>query len=671
MKKIRFGVIDTWPWGVKNAESEVINRMKVAAENIGAELICVTKEGFLVDEHFQRTDERIDPSALDFILSMHYEDIKMQDAFHYHVLWNPPKITLQYDLYHLYAKNIASHDDYLIYDDGGMSNHLKTLLSDHPRDLSDASSLTASFSKTAAIEPQIPENPVLFYCGVNWERFISGAESRHSGLFALLDKQEDVNLYGPEHSWDGYRRYRGSIPFDGTSLINEIHQCGVVLALSSDYHYRAGAATNRIYEACAGGAITISDTNRFIKNHFGDSVLYIAYDKKHPDKMFTQIRMHLDWIKQHPDQAFEKAQKAQQIFLEKFSLEKQLLDIISNHSKRKEAVKQAMYARDAKGQTLLVLFLDTDILTSNELAILNNAIHNAEIQRNSNVVLAVCCDKGVESELKKYIENSSVSVNLIGVNFFDDFSNKTLSRGEAFAQVIKQIPHQYFMLLDGSEIMFSTHVTTLVRTLEDHAQSIAAYAGDFLDALDGMRYPHLREVIRQFDFYNGYYPSRYPHPAGMFLFRAEAAELLPAEAEPFLDECLPNALLNLAIFSHQLPVKYSGFMTVGKKQSINIDFQKVMTNPMQINFVQGLVQTGYEEWLASCPASIAVSSEIGSHEFREVDKHLFKMMRRKFRKRLVIEIMWNCIRLMANNKDGRARIRRKIEKLKHEYSQTK
>ena len=107
--------------------------------------------------------------------------------------------------------------------------------------------------------------------------------------------------------------------------------------------------------------------------------------------MFTQIRMHLDWIKQHPDQAFEKAQKAQQIFLEKFSLEKQLLDIISNHSKRKEAVKQAMYARDAKGQTLLVLFLDTDILTSNELAILNNAIHNAEIQRNSNVVLAVCC----------------------------------------------------------------------------------------------------------------------------------------------------------------------------------------------------------------------------------------------------------------------------------------
>ena len=671
MNKVKFAIIDTWPWGVKNAESEVINRMKVAAENIGAELICVTKEGFLVDEHFQKTNEKVDSSELDFVLSMHYEDIKMQDAFHYHILWNPPKITLQYDLYHLYAKNIASHDDYLIYDDGGMSFHLKTLLSDHPRDLANASSLTASFSKTAAIPPQIPENPVLFYCGVNWERFIQGAESRHGGLFSLMDQQKDVNLYGPEHSWDGYKRYHGSIPFDGTSLINEIHQCGVVLALSSDYHYRAGAATNRIYEACAGGAITISDTNRFIKKHFGDSVLYIDYDKKHPDKMFTQIRMHLDWIRRHPDKALEKAQRAQQIFIEKFSLEKQLSDIISNHSKRKEAVKRAIHAIDTQAKTLFILFLDTDVLTSNELVILDNAIHNAEVQKDANVALAVCCDNRIEKELQKHIKDSTVPIDLIGVDFFDNFSNKILSRGEAFAKIINEIAHQYFILLDGSETMFSTHVTTLVRLLEDHAQSIAAYSGDFLDAVDNMRYPHLREVIHQFDFYSGYYPSFYPHPAGMFLFRTKAAEFLPAEAGPYLDDCLPNALLNLSIFNHQLSVKYSNFMTVGKKQSINIDFPKVMTTPMQINFVQGLVQTAYEEWLASCPDNITTSSQVVPSGFREVDKHLFKVMRCKLRKRLKAEIMWNYFRLMLNGKEERIRIRERIKKLKRECSQTK
>ncbi|MBQ6534344.1 MAG: hypothetical protein IJI37_04170, partial [Opitutales bacterium] len=184
--KIRIGIICTWPWGVKNAESEVINRMRVAAENIGAELVCITKEGFLVDGDCAKTDIKIDYKTLNFVISMHYEDVKMTDVFHYHTLWNPPKITLQYDLYHLYAKNIASHDDYLIYDDGGMSDHLKTVLADRPRDLAGASSLTASFSKTAYIPAEIPESPVLFYCGMNWERFI-GAQSRHGGLFKLLD----------------------------------------------------------------------------------------------------------------------------------------------------------------------------------------------------------------------------------------------------------------------------------------------------------------------------------------------------------------------------------------------------------------------------------------------------------------------------------------------------
>lgn len=53
MTKITFGIIDTWPWGVKNAESEVVSRIKVAADNIGAKLVCLTKEGFIVNDEFQ------------------------------------------------------------------------------------------------------------------------------------------------------------------------------------------------------------------------------------------------------------------------------------------------------------------------------------------------------------------------------------------------------------------------------------------------------------------------------------------------------------------------------------------------------------------------------------------------------------------------------------------
>lgn len=664
MEKVKFAVIDTWPWGVKNAESEVINRMKVAAENIGAELVCITKEGFVVDDNFQKTEEKIDASTLDFVLSMHYEDIKMQDAFHYHTLWNPPKITLQYPLYHLYSKNIASHDDYLIYDDGGMSDHLKTILSGNPRNLNEASSLTASFSKSSVIEPEILENPTLFYCGMNWERFI-GEEARYKGLFALLDKQKDVNLYGPEHSWDGYKRYRGSIPFDGTSLIQEIHKCGVVLALSSDYHYLAGAATNRIYEACAGGAVTISDTNRFIMKNFGDSVLYIDFDKKHPDKMFAQICAHLNWIKRHPAEALEKAKKAQRILVEKFSLEKQLSEIIANHELRKKQVEKALYAQNSAAKTLAVLFLDVNAITGNEIEILTRELNNVEIQRTSNITLVICCDERVKSDVNKYIADAGCNVVIRSFDFFDDFSNKVLSRGQAFSQIASEIPHEYIMLLDGSEIMFSDHVTRLMRVFEDDTSVNIAYSGDFLDAIDGVRYPLLRQSIYKSDLYACYYPSFYPHTAGMFLMKSDVECLFLAEMRRYLDNCLPNALLNLAVFKNCSKMKYSGVMTVGKVQSVNIDFAKILTTSEQINFVQGLFQTEYEEWLASVPQS----SGSGNICFAGSD-HIFKQLQKRLKWHLRGAILVNKIRLcLPLKKVKREATKRKIEKWAAELKQ--
>lgn len=667
MSEIKFAVVVTWPWGVKNAESEVINRMKFAAANIGAELVCITKEGFIVNEDFRKTEKKVDVNSLDFVITLHYEDIKLQDVFYYHTLWNPPKITLQYPLYHVYAKNIASNDDFLIYDDGGMSDHLKSILSDKPRVLEGASSLTASFSEKAILTPYIPEKPILFYCGMNWERFI-GAESRHAGLFGLLDNYDDVNFYGPDHSWDGYSRYKGSIPFDGVSLIEEIHKCGVVLALSSDYHYRAGAATNRIYEACAGGAVTISDTNRFIMRHFGDSVLYIDYDKENPKKMFEQIRHHLDWIKKNPDEALKKAQKAQKIFVEKFALEKQLRDIIANHENRKKCVEEALYAKNNEAKLLALLFLDVKSVSENEIWILNNAIDNIRKQIYSNITLVVCCSLEIKDELTAYVKTSGIDVRLVPFEFFDKCGNKLYSRCQAFRSFINDIPHDYLMFLDGSENMFSNHVSTLIRTFEDYRDAKIVYSGDFLDAEDSMRYPLLRENIHKQDFYKGFYPSFYPHTAGMFLFRADVEGVLPEEAEQYLDTCLPNAFINLAVFKHNCKTKYSEMITIGKIQSIDIEFPVVLTRSQEINFVQGLVLSEYEEWQASFPNH--VSLEDGGFA-KEVDRHIKKVQYRRFRKKLVAAIILNYMRfLVVYNKDKRQKIDAKIKKLKEEYRQT-
>ncbi|MFR3752820.1 MAG: hypothetical protein ACLTW9_12015 [Enterocloster sp.] len=100
--------------------------------------------------------------------------------------------------------------------------------------------------------------------------------NRHEGLFKLLDKTGKVKFFGPDvvkawgglKPWEGYECYQYSIPFDGFSILKEINKCGICLVISSDIHRRAGAVTNRAYEACAAGAVIISDENEYMKEYF-------------------------------------------------------------------------------------------------------------------------------------------------------------------------------------------------------------------------------------------------------------------------------------------------------------------------------------------------------------------------------------------------------------------
>lgn len=151
---------------------------------------------------------------------------------------------------------------------------------------------------------------------MNWEKAV-GDSNRHAGLFELLDKTEKIKFYGPDvveswgeiRPWEGYQCYQHPIPFDGFSILKEINSCGVCLAISSDAHRRAGAVTNRAYEACAAGAVIISDNNVFMEEYFKDSVLYVTYNKNNPQDTFQQIMEKYQWIVEHKEQALEMAEK--------------------------------------------------------------------------------------------------------------------------------------------------------------------------------------------------------------------------------------------------------------------------------------------------------------------------------------------------------------------------
>ena len=660
------GVIYTWPGAEPNAEAEFLFRL--LKTKIPYNIVPISYDGFLLNDKLQNMGIKVAEDSFKFIISIHYEDRKMQDAFYYHTLWNPPYTTLQYPFYLQLMKNIKSNDDYLIYDDGGMKNHLKSMLLNSSFDVDTASSLVASFPEEAVNIPQIKE-PTLFYCGVNWEKMI-GLEERHKTFFKMLDCYENVKFFGPQNGWVGYKNYQGKIPFDGFSLIDEIRKCGVVLALSSDYHYLSGAATNRVYEGCVAGAVIISDTNRFIMQHFGDSVLYIDFDKKHPERMVEQIQNHLKWIKDNPEQALEKARAAQAIFLKYFTLEKQLTNIINNHETRKNAVAKGYYSKN-NDNVLVVAFIDDLDITIDTQKRIYSILDNIERQEEKNITLAFMCNEIIFDKFMTLLEQEHRALNLrcIKYAFYDKYQNRIKSKGQALYDVMHQIEHKYLMVLNGAEKMFRDHITRLKRTLEDHQDKIASYSYVFLDSLDGNRYICLQEHIKKQQIKDYIYPNVYPNVTGMFLMRSQIEEYLEDYMCQYVDGMEVNALLNIAIFNHNQEIICANCLTCGYQEQISLNKNVLVAISQQYNFICGIIQDAYEEWVGEIPYIKQSGSSLKDIGFSE---HLLKWIRKIYRHKLGIEININkFLKLFIFSKKRRSKLKEKIKKLKAEKKQLK
>jgi hypothetical protein len=95
-------------------------------------------------------------------------------------------------------------------------------------------------------------------------------------------------------------------------------------------HFKGGEPNMRGFEAAAANAVVISDKHPFIVENFGDSFLYFDY-KADADTMYRQVKEHFDWIQNNPDKAKALAAKANKIYLEKFTLDKDLVRMAKMH----------------------------------------------------------------------------------------------------------------------------------------------------------------------------------------------------------------------------------------------------------------------------------------------------------------------------------------------------
>lgn len=475
------------PWDFSNASGEkaLSLRMEIAAEKSNIELLQLDLNGYVLNKDYKNKGLHISAvQGVDLIFHHHFATKKQCDNWTIFALWNPPTIPHDWPNPEEWIATYIHHDDYLsACDNGGLSiNHCNMLLEPHGRFFDNKNLLYAALPESACLDPslkQIRKADKIFYVGMNWER-ITNAEGRHATLFSLLDRDGCMEFYGPKvasgvETWKGYQCYKGEIPFDyGYALIKKINEVGIALTLSSAVHQKAGIMTNRIFESAAAGALILADKNDFVNTHFGNSVIQIE-NGGDAQTTYRQIKEALAWVKKNPEAAYEKAKRSQQIYLEKFTLEKNLSKIVADVEKRKEVIGAQIYARQLDEEIDVIVRWYAPSLERFE-----NTVNSINKQTYEKIRLIVVCDisrqNAIDSILKRCLREGITyvmcPVSLIHENLL---LKRKMMTGELLCSGLQHVKNSCVGFIEPLQEWFSDHLTTLKRSLEDNPDKVMAY----------------------------------------------------------------------------------------------------------------------------------------------------------------------------------------------------
>jgi hypothetical protein len=294
-------------FGQQVAETELARRITVAAGRLGWEAREVATSGEII------------AWQPDFVLALHFFTPKLTAFPTYGCMWNPPS-ALETDP--AFVRNVLGYDAYL-------TSCERT--NEWIRDLLDGLGKQTFFAPLYTSWPsrrwRAPalDAPRLVYIGTNWD----GA--RYEAFFRSLAERPFLDVYGPLGRWShATQAHRGPLPFDGESVLDVLNRSGVGLCLHRPEHREAGIPSLRIFEIACSGAVAICQEHPFIREKFGDAVLYLS-DGLEPDALAQQIEDRMRWIEAHRKQAVEMSRQAHAVFERHLSLETCLQEIGRRH----------------------------------------------------------------------------------------------------------------------------------------------------------------------------------------------------------------------------------------------------------------------------------------------------------------------------------------------------
>jgi hypothetical protein len=281
-----------------SAERELLRRFEVAGKNLRIDIAG----GFSSEEARAFKPETI--------LATHPYVRKDLDVLTLGCLWNPRQFM---EAVPEFAPNTLTYDGFL-YASENIKGWCRALIAGSDKSYLE-STLYPSTYRTEFLPPKRFEFPV--YVGTNWDG------ERHGEVFAELGKRKFIRAYGPKSRWETLNAlgaYYGELKFGGVELFKAYSESAIGLCLHHPSHLKDGVPNMRIFEIIASNAIPICDDHAFIRDAFGDSVLYLDMATS-PHVIAEQLIEHVLWIQSHPRQCVEMIRAAHQKFSESYCLE--------------------------------------------------------------------------------------------------------------------------------------------------------------------------------------------------------------------------------------------------------------------------------------------------------------------------------------------------------------
>jgi len=489
----------------------------------------------------------VDPTEIDFMISLHFESPRLIDVYSYYALWQPLDFYFQFD-YERSLQKVLSHNDAL--------SCLSDLADAHGRAVFEArgglnaAPLPTLFHNVPQpyLEPRIDAHARLFYVGINWERGGGKKKGRHSGVLELLDGDDILDIYGPRkflgfEPWGGFESYRGELPFDGQSTVTAINKAGICLALSSDAHKRSGLMSNRLFEGLAAGAAVIVDSNRFARTHFSD-VVYFIDDSGSAEDVAFQIKAIVDHIRRFPDEAIERVRRGQALLAERFALEGSLQALIAGHPQRLQHYQSTALSA---GSVSVIITYQGSVLDE-----VIGMIANVAGQSMVSVDIFLICDSAFQARHHLAIAEAATGcirkLTLMPLDLAriettpGELPTSSRPTGPIVADALRRLDTDYFCFLRADEFWFRDHLASLVAAMQKAPGATMSVSG-VLEQTTGIAQTTrslsaLRFAVSDVDMLNAQYASEY----GRFLLARAVLDRTPMACLAVLDGQEPNLL---------------------------------------------------------------------------------------------------------------------------------